>query len=239
MTDPFLPLNEMENRPDQSFKCGPFALAGVRKALGVANALAPEILEIKSPYRGFSLTEVAELATKLGMPNTMAKWSDGAEIPVPSVVNWKLGHYAAVICKEGESYRVKDLTFGFDNLVSAEAVRAEASEYFLLPVAKLPQGFEMVVDSWRSLSGGRMVFDATICCPEIKHKYQNQGAIGSNRPRDLPGRLRTTSRPMRWPDRSIVLLGSRATFDTVGVTGSNPVSRTILKKPKLLWKWLK
>jgi hypothetical protein len=28
-------------------------------------------------------------------------------------------------------------------------------------------------------------------------------------------------------------------LDTVGVTGSNPVSRTILKKPKLLWKWLK
>ena len=75
------------------------------------------------------------------MPNQMAKWSDCAEIPVPSVVNWKLGHYAAIIGKEGERYRVKDPTFGFDNLVSAEAIRAEVSGYFLLPVANLPQGF--------------------------------------------------------------------------------------------------
>jgi len=45
-------LHEMESRPDQSFKCGPFALAEVRKALGTPNALAPEIREIKSPYRG-------------------------------------------------------------------------------------------------------------------------------------------------------------------------------------------
>jgi hypothetical protein len=127
-------LHEMENRPDQSFKCGPFALAGVRKALGMPKALAPEILEVKSPYRGFSLTEVAQLATQLGMPNTMAKWSEGAEIPVPSVVNWKLGHYAAIIGKEGESYRVKDLTFGFDNLVSAEAIRAGGER--LLSAAK-------------------------------------------------------------------------------------------------------
>ena len=106
--------------------------------------MCSEILEIKSPYRGFSLTEVAELATKLGMPNRMAKWTDSAEIPVPSVVNWKLGHYAAIIGKEAGKYRVKDLTFGFDNFVSAEAIRSEASGYFLPPVTNLPQGFEMV-----------------------------------------------------------------------------------------------
>jgi RHS repeat-associated protein len=146
-------LHEMETRPEKSFKCGPFALAGVRKALGIPNALAPEILEIKSPYHGFSLTEVAQLATQLGMPNLMAKWSDGAEIPVPSVVNWKLGHYAAIIGKEAGKYRVKDPTFGFENLVSAEAIRSEASGYFLLPTATLPEGFEMV-----SASEGWMVF---------------------------------------------------------------------------------
>jgi len=154
-------LHEMETRPDQSFKCGPFALADVRKTLGISNALAPDIREIKSPYRGFSLTEVAELATKLGMPNQMAKWSDVGEIPVPSVVNWKLGHYAAIIGKEAGKYRVKDLTFGFDNFVSAEAIRSEASGYFLLPVANLPQGFEMVSASegWRVFGRGNPNID--------------------------------------------------------------------------------
>ena len=140
-------LHRMESRPEQSFKCGPFALAEVRRALGMPKALAPEILEIKSLPCGFSLTEVAQLATKLGMPYQMVKWTEGAEIPVPSVVNWKLGHYAAIIGKEEGKYRVKDLTFGFDNLVSGEAIRAEASGYFLLPTAVLPQGFSVVSSS--------------------------------------------------------------------------------------------
>jgi hypothetical protein len=154
-------LHEMETRPDHSFKCGPFALADVRKALGVPNALAPAIREIKSPYRGFSLTEVAQLAAELGMPSQMAKWSDAAEIPVPSVVNWKLGHYAAIIGKESGKYRVKDLTFGFDNLVSAEAIRSEGSGYFLLPISKLPQGFELVSASegWKVFGRGNPNID--------------------------------------------------------------------------------
>jgi RHS repeat-associated protein len=149
-------LHEMENRPEKCFKCGPFALAEVRKSLGIANAFSPEILEIESPYRGFSLSEAAELATKLGMPNTMAKWSDGAEIPVPALVNWKLGHYAAIVGQEGGKYRLKDPTFGFDNLVSAEAIRAEASGYFLLPAATLPPGFEAVPASegWKVFGRG-------------------------------------------------------------------------------------
>ena len=123
------------------------------------DALAPAIRDIKSPYRGFSLTEVAQLATQLGMPNQMAKWSDSAEIPVPSVVNWKLGHYAAIIGKEGEKYRVKDLTFGFDNLISDEAIRAEASGYFLVagcePAAGLRDGvgFRRLEGLWQGQSG--------------------------------------------------------------------------------------
>ncbi len=150
-------LNEMEVRPEKCFKCGPFALAEVRKSLGIANAYSPEILEIKSPYRGFSLTEVSALATKLGMPSQMARWSDSAaEIPVPSVVNWKLGHYAAIIGQEAGKYRLKDLTFGFDNLVSAEAIRAETSGYFLLPTATLPRGFETVpaAEGWKVFGRG-------------------------------------------------------------------------------------
>jgi hypothetical protein len=44
----------------QSFKCGPFALADVRKAFGTPNVLAPAVREFKSLYRCFSLTEVAQ-----------------------------------------------------------------------------------------------------------------------------------------------------------------------------------
>jgi hypothetical protein len=84
-------LRAMEARPDDSFKCGPFALADVRKALGYSDALAKSIREAKSPYRGYSLTEISDLATELGMFTQMVKWNGSSEIPVPSVVHWKLG----------------------------------------------------------------------------------------------------------------------------------------------------
>ncbi|HEY5705897.1 MAG TPA: hypothetical protein VIS96_10020, partial [Terrimicrobiaceae bacterium] len=171
-------LNEMEHRPDQSFKCDPFALADVRKALGDAQcARPPAIREIKSPYRGLSLTEVSELATWLGMPSQMVKWSDAAEIPVPAVVNWKLGHYAAIVGKQGGKYRVKDLTFGFDNLVSAEAIRSEASGYFLLPVASLPRGFEVVSASegWKVFGRGNPNLDMPNQVTPYDHQVPNPG----------------------------------------------------------------
>jgi hypothetical protein len=137
-------LRAMEARPDDSFKCGPFALADVRKALGYSDPLAKTIREAKSPYRGYSLTEIADLAAELGMFTQMVKWNGLTEIPVPSVVNWKLGHYAAITAKEGDLYRLKDLTFGFDNFVSADAIRTEASGYFLVASPTLPIGFKAV-----------------------------------------------------------------------------------------------
>jgi hypothetical protein len=86
----------------RSFKCGPYALAEVRRTLRMPDPLAPAIREIKSPYRGFALTEVAQLASSLAMPNQMAKWNAASgEIPVPSVVHWKLDHYAAIVEQQG------------------------------------------------------------------------------------------------------------------------------------------
>ena len=55
------------------------------------------------------------------MPNKMTKWSDTAEIPLSPVVKWKLAYYAVIIGKEADECREEDLSFGFDNLVSAEA----------------------------------------------------------------------------------------------------------------------
>ena len=147
-------LHRMENNPSESFKCDPFALAEVREALGMPEAFAPAIRDIQSPQQGFAPGEVAELATQLGMPVQMAKWSEADEIPVPSIVNWKLGHYAAIVSKDlTGKYRVKDRTFGLDNSVSEEAIRAEASGYFLVPSKELPPGFRVV-----SASEGSKVF---------------------------------------------------------------------------------
>ena len=147
-------LHEMEKNPSGSFKCGPFALGEIRKALGSPDPFAQAILDIPSPYQGFALSEIANLATQLGMSVQMVKWTKGADIPVPCIVNWKLGHYAAIVGKDAAGkYHVKDLTFGFDNYVTVEAIRTESSGYFLLPVKQVPKGFSMV-----SASEGSKVF---------------------------------------------------------------------------------
>ena len=63
----------------------------------------------------------------------MAKWSAGEEIAVPSIVNRKLGHYAAIVSKDASGkYRVKDRTFGCDNSVSEEAIGARRAAIFWL-----------------------------------------------------------------------------------------------------------
>ena len=45
-------LHRMENNPRGSFKCGPFALAEVREALGMPDGFLAGIRDIESPQRG-------------------------------------------------------------------------------------------------------------------------------------------------------------------------------------------
>jgi len=126
-------LMEMKNNPDHCFQCGPYALAVVRKAMHYPEKTTPQaIQDAKSGPEGFSLARVSELATELEMPNTMVKADAVTDIPVPAVVHWRLGHYAAIVDRRADTYLVKDWTFGFENWVSGDAIRQEASGYFLV-----------------------------------------------------------------------------------------------------------
>ena len=51
------------------------------------------IIEIPS-QQGFAPSEVAELASQLGMSVQMARWTHGTDIPVPCIVDWKACHKA-------------------------------------------------------------------------------------------------------------------------------------------------
>ena len=86
----------MQHRPEVSFRCGPLALQSIRRSL---NLQGPEVIEIfksASTQKGFSLTQVAELSRKVGLNYQMAFREKGAEFIVPSVLHWKVGHYAAI-----------------------------------------------------------------------------------------------------------------------------------------------
>jgi RHS repeat-associated protein len=151
-------LHIMQTQPGMAFKCGPLALARVREQAKMPQAFHPLIVEAQSPWRGFALAEVSQLASRMGMNMVAVKAPpDLTEIPVPSVVHWKQNHYAAIVSRTGiNRYLVRDLTFGLDAEMELEALKEEASGYFLIDGKSIPKGWTEVQadDAWRVYGRG-------------------------------------------------------------------------------------
>jgi RHS repeat-associated protein len=157
----------MQNRPEVSFKCGPYALQRILAsdssllASSFTNARA-EITSAASTQKGMSLPQVAELSKKIGLNYQMAfrgtltpslSLSDGeraaegrvrSDFIVPSVVHWKVGHYAAMVRQEGDRYLLEDPTFGNAVWATRQTLEAETSGYFLILPGELPPGWRSV-----------------------------------------------------------------------------------------------
>lgn len=136
----------MRHRPEIGFRCGPFALDRILASQKATNTGCALIHGSKSTTNGFSLTEVAALSRELGMNYQMAFRAKGAELIVPAVVNWKVGHYAALVRREGDLFLLQDPTFGNDTWASRRTLDEEASGYFLVPPGLLPKGWRAVSD---------------------------------------------------------------------------------------------
>ena len=103
-----------------------------------------EIFKSASTQKGCSLPQVAELSGKVGLNYQMAFRNPGAGFLVPSVVHWKVGHYAALVRKAGDLYELQDPTFGNKTWATKEALEAETSGYFLVAAGALPAGWRAV-----------------------------------------------------------------------------------------------
>ena len=60
-------------------------------------------------------------------------------MPIPSIVHWKFGHYAAIVGEVNGKLHIKDPAFERDLWVSRGAIDAEASGYFLAPKQMVAQ----------------------------------------------------------------------------------------------------
>jgi YD repeat-containing protein len=90
--------------------------------------------------RGTSLEQLRALAASVGVELHMARRvGSDAELPVPGVVHFKTGHFAALIERSGGRYLVADPVFEAEQWLSADALNAETSGYVL--AAALPAGF--------------------------------------------------------------------------------------------------
>lgn len=144
----------MENRPEISFRCGPLALRGIRRSLKLSDDTDADIYDSASTREGFSLAQVADLSKKIGLNYQMAFREAGGAFVVPAVVHWRVGHYAALVRREGDRYLLEDPTFGNSVWASRAALEAETSGYFLLPPGLLSPGWRRVsTDEGAGISG--------------------------------------------------------------------------------------
>jgi len=133
----------MEKKPGISYRCGPYALANIAPIIGGVSddQLRAFLDSVQSPDTGFSLKEVEAMSDNLGLNLIKAKREPGAAIVLPAVVHWKVGHYGALTRELNGKYLLEDPTFGNHTWLSADALDAEASGFFLIPTQKLPSGW--------------------------------------------------------------------------------------------------
>ena len=162
-------LVNMQYRPEVSFRCGPLALQCIKRSLNPQAPVDMEIFNSASTRKGFSLPQVAELSKKVGLNYQMAfrgaaplergsvirsvpekssvlRVTDprSADFIIPSVVHWKVGHYAALVRQEGDRFLLEDPTFGNTVWATRQALETETSGYFLIPHGNVPRGWRAV-----------------------------------------------------------------------------------------------
>jgi RHS repeat-associated protein len=170
-------LWNMENRPEISFRCGPLALRSIRVALGLPGSSDEEILKSASTQKGCSLPQVSGLSKKIGLNYQMAFRNSGDFI-VPSVVHWKVGHYAALVRKTGNFYELDDPTFGNKTWATKDALDAETTGYFLVASGPLPQGWRTVDEKEGAQIWGKGMTGAN----DPQHIAKNDLATGGTCP---------------------------------------------------------
>src|SRR5262249_50069289 len=102
------------------------------------------IESVRSGPHGVSLAEVAHLAERAKLHYQLVFRDRNQPIPVPSIIHWKVKHFAAIIEESGGRFLIQDPTFGTDLWITRGAVDAEGSGYFLVPSAAATQGWRTV-----------------------------------------------------------------------------------------------
>lgn len=134
----------MKKEPGQSFRCGPLALENIFAFLHGSEPIPSRIRDARATPAGSSLLQMNELADAAGMTFQMARRDPGTALLLPAMVHWKVGHFAAVLERVGQHYRVQDPTFGTEFAVPITTFDKEGSGFLLVPQGTLPQGWHAV-----------------------------------------------------------------------------------------------
>ena len=135
----------MRNEPGVAYLCGPMALKNLLIVQGTPADRLGFLDSYRSGPQGVTLAEVARLADLAELPYRPAYREADDPVPVPSIIHWKVTHFAAIVGEREGYFQIKDPTFGQSLWVTRAAIESEASGYFLVPGEKTNS-------AWRSVS---------------------------------------------------------------------------------------
>ena len=123
----------MRSGSPENFKCGYFALNALARSLGRPGLDAKLLFGSPSPASGFSMTELTKVANEAGLDLVAAKWSQRPVMVIPSLVHWRENHYAALVEKRDNLYKVIDPALDQPRWFTEQEIIEGASGCFLVP----------------------------------------------------------------------------------------------------------
>lgn len=135
--------------PRHLYNCGTIALRALILTADPKNKKTDFLQYYKASENGTNLSELAALSAKAGVRYRVIFRSPDQPVPTPSIINWKIGHFGAIVASDKNRYHISDPIFAGDGYwANIAAVDSEGSGYYLIP-ANLP-----MQPGWRAASDG-------------------------------------------------------------------------------------
>ncbi len=126
-------LAVMRNDPGIAYLCGPMALKNLLLSENFSSKDVAFLDAVRSGPHGVTLEQVSELADRAKLPHWVVFRASDQPVPVPSIIHWKVSHFAAIVGGNGTRFHIIDPTFGSDLWITKSAIDAESDGYFLVP----------------------------------------------------------------------------------------------------------
>jgi RHS repeat-associated protein len=128
---------DMRKRPGISYRCGTIAMANICPIFNGTNGNYQALLQVQSSTNGFTIGQLEVFSRQFNLGLVAVRLDESAELIVPSVVNWKQHHYAAIVGLRNGRYKVVDATMELPRFLTADEIKSEASGYYLVPASQM------------------------------------------------------------------------------------------------------
>ncbi len=127
-------LTLVKRDPRHLYNCGPTALMYLMLQENPKDQRGSNLVWYNAGPDGTNFSQLEQMGAKIGFANRVVFRKPGQPVPVPAIINWKLGHFAAIVGQENGRYHIEDPQFpGLGLWVTSGALDTESSGYFLIP----------------------------------------------------------------------------------------------------------